>query len=369
MKTTSLPFQSSTGNAVAVGAAEAHGVADVHLAQRRRHLADGLEAALDEALARGRAGDAEGALAGAEDAVLAELAGLEVEGLAQGLVLELEAQGARVERLVDDLGDGGELRLVDVHEATGSGPASAASAASGRRAAMSIACEDLDEVLAGVADARAAAAAGAQHLAELERVDRELVVDALAVARVLVVARVVAAGVQREGRRLAGVPAAAPGAAADALFLVDDVEAVAGGAHARAGAAAVAAHAERGEQRVVEVRVDPVAHRGGVDLEVGGDAGAGGGALVVGLAAARSAPSAPSRREARRVRFDEGAPLVGGRLDEVAALDRREQAVGALGVVRRGADGGAEAARRRSTGQARLTIVVASRRPFQSSSS
>ena len=66
------------------------------------HLADGLEGALDEALARGRAGDAEGALAGAEHAVLAELPGVEVEGLAQRLVLELEAQGARVRRLVGE---------------------------------------------------------------------------------------------------------------------------------------------------------------------------------------------------------------------------------------------------------------------------
>ena len=176
--------------------------------------------------------------------------------------------------------------------------------------------EDLDEVLAGVADARAAAAAGAQHLAELQRVDGELVVDALAVAR-------------RSGRRAGCGPLACSvnvGAwqvsqqrrrvpLADALFLVDDVEAVAGGADARTGAAAVAAHAERGEQRVLEVRVDPVAHRLGVDLEVGGDAGAGGGALLRGLAAAvLRAAGARLGLEARRVGFHEGAPLVGGRL-------------------------------------------------------
>ena len=202
--------------------------------------------------------------------------------------------------------------------------------------------QDLDEVLAGVADARAAAAAGAEHLAELERVDGELVVDALAVAHVLVVARVVAAGVQRERRRLAGVPAAAPGPAADPLLLVDDVEAVAGGADAGAGAAAVAADRQLREQRVLEVRVDPVAHGGRVDLEVGGDALAGGRALVVGLAAERVGLDVAG--EARLVRLEQGAPLVGRRLVDVAAGDRREQAVGALDVVRRRADGGAEAA-------------------------
>ena len=61
---------------------------------------------------------------------------------------------------------------------------------------------------------------------------------------------------------------------------------MAGGAHGRAGAAAVAAHAEGGEQRIVEVGVDPVAHGLGVDLEVAGDAYPGRGALVVGLPAA-----------------------------------------------------------------------------------
>ena len=82
--------------------------------------------------------------------------------------------------------------------------------------------------------------------------------------------------------------------------------------------------------------------RGGVDLEVGGDALAGGRALVVGLAAERVGLDVAG--EARLVGLGQGAPLVGRRLVDVAAGDRREQAVGALDVVRRRADGGAEAA-------------------------
>ena len=129
MNTTFLPFQSSIGNAVAVRAAEADRVAHVDLAQGGRDLADGLEAALDVALARGRAGDAEGGLAGAEDGVLAELAGAEARTIAQGRIGELEAQGARVDRLVDDADDGREVWLVDVHGATCSGCRAATSIA------------------------------------------------------------------------------------------------------------------------------------------------------------------------------------------------------------------------------------------------
>ena len=82
------------------------------------------------------------------------------------------------------------------------------------------------------------------------------------------------------------------------------------------------------EQRVLEVRVDPVADALRVDLEVGGDAPAGGRALVVGLAAEGVGRGVAG--EARLVGLDEGAPLVGRRLVYVAAGDRREQAVGAL---------------------------------------
>ncbi len=203
--------------------------------------------------------------------------------------------------------------------------------------------QDLDEVLAGVADARAAAAAGAEHLAELERVDRELVVDALAVANVLVVARVVAAGVQRERRRLAGVPAAPPGPAADPLLLVDDVEAVAGGADARTGAAAVAARSasceSSGSSKCVSIQSRTLSAS---ISRLAATRCACGRALVVGLAAERVGLDVAG--EARLVRLDQGAPLVGRRLVHVAAGDRREQAVGALDVVRRRADGGAEAA-------------------------
>ena len=62
---------------------------------------------------------------------------LKSKPLAHGLVLELQAQRARVDGLVDHLGDGGEERLVDVHDAASSG---SAAASPGRRAAMSIAC-------------------------------------------------------------------------------------------------------------------------------------------------------------------------------------------------------------------------------------
>ena len=88
---------------------------------------------------------------------------------------------------------------------------------------------------------------------------------------------------------------------------------------------------------------DPVADALRVDLEVGGDAAARGGALVVGLAYERGRGRLVHRGEARRMRGDQGAPLVGRRLRQVAALDRREQAVGALDVVRRRPDGRAEA--------------------------
>ena len=107
--------------------------------------------------------------------------------------------------------------------------------------------------------------------------------------------------------------------------------------------------ASRGSSKCVSIQSRTLP---GVDLQVGGDAGAGGGALVGGLpAAGLGAARALLGREVRRVSLDEGASLVGGRLDEVAAVDRREQAVGALDVVRRRADGGAEAATRRSRGR------------------
>ena len=305
----------------------------------RGHLADGLEAALDVALAGRRAGDAEGALAGAEDAVLAELAGLEVEALAHGLVLELQAQGARVGGLVDQLGDGGEERLVDVHDAASSGSRGVARAAGGDVDRL----QDLDEVLAGVADARAAAAAGAEHLAELERVDGELVVDALAVAHVLVVARVVAGGVQRE----ASAPGRCPSCAAGCRGRRPPARRrcrssgrwgrrwcrrrsrCSGSPAARAAGPRSACRSSRGREAASISRLAATRSR----------------AAARSSSASRPSVSAStSRGEARLVGLDQGAPLVGRRLVDVAAVDRREQAVGALDVVRRRADGGAEAA-------------------------
>ena len=55
------------------------GVAAVAPSPGAGHLGHGLEAAPDETLARGRAGDSEGTLAGAEHAVLAKLTGVKVE--------------------------------------------------------------------------------------------------------------------------------------------------------------------------------------------------------------------------------------------------------------------------------------------------
>ena len=234
---------------------------------------------------------------------------LKSKSLAHGLVLELQAQRARVGGLVDHLGDGGRAGAGRCSRGRLLGLGGVARTAGGDVDRL----QDLDEVLAGVADARAAAAAGAEHLAELERVDGELVVDALAVAGVLVVARVVAAGVQREGRRLAGVPAAAPGAAADALLLVDDVEAVAGGADAGAGAAAVAA--DRQLRRAAGPRSACRSSRGREAASISRLAAtrcAGGRALVVGLAAERVGLDVAG--EARLVGLGEGAPLVGRRL-------------------------------------------------------
>ena len=159
-----------------------------------------------------------------------------------------------------------------------------------------VTAQDLGQVLAGGAGARAAAAAGAQHVAELERIDEELVLDALAVARVLVAAGVVARGVQREDAGLAGVPVAAAHAAAHALGLVDDVEAVAGGAHRGAHAAAVAARPEGRPEGIVEVVVEPVAQAAVVELQVAGDALAGRGPELLRPGAL---PAAASGRSAK----------------------------------------------------------------------
>ena len=323
------------------------------------------------------------ALPGAEDGVLAELPGTEANASAEGRILELEPQRTGVGRLVDDLGDGREVRLVDARRVvhgrrralrdqdrqithrrlrrrpTRPGSRQIAVAVSGGDVDRG---EDLDQVLAGVAGARAAAAAGAQHLAEAQGIDRELVVEALSEAHVLVLARVVARGVGGELARLAGVPAAASRAAPDAVELVDDVEAVARRADRGAGATAVAAHAEGGEQWVFEVRVDPVAHRLGVDLQVGGDAGARVGAKALGRARVAAA-----RRSVRGVLRRGRAPFRSWR----STMKPPSTGVSSPSAARVLSGSQPTALQKHdwsSIGQARLKIVVAARRPFQSSS-
>src|SRR5208283_4577892 len=77
---------------VAVRPAKSHRVSHAQAAQRLRHLAGGLEAALDVALARGRGCNAECALAFAEGGVLAKLSGgkLELPGHLWGFKFELQ---------------------------------------------------------------------------------------------------------------------------------------------------------------------------------------------------------------------------------------------------------------------------------------
>src|ERR1700687_2867244 len=107
--------------------------------------------------------------------------------------------------------------------------------------------------------AHAPAAAGAERLAELVVVVLELVHEAVAVALVLKISRVVAGGVAREFAEGAGVPVLAPGPLTLAP-LVDAVEAVAGGAEEGAGAAAGATGRHFLPEGVFEVAVEPCLH-------------------------------------------------------------------------------------------------------------
>ena len=89
--------------------------------------------------------------------------------------------------------------------------------------------------------ARAIAAAGAEDLAELFRIDRELVVESAAAAAAgCSAARIVSGSVQGEDRELACVPVPDAGAAGRAAR-VDDVEAVARGTGEGTDAASQAA--------------------------------------------------------------------------------------------------------------------------------
>ena len=288
---------------------------------------------------------------------------LKANDSATGRLLEDELEGARVGRLVGDLGDRGEVRNVQmgglrlggagdgsrswrrlVRRGWGGGDGAGRRRVADRQVVDRL--QDLDQVLAAGAGADAASTAGAQHVAELARVDQELVIDALAVARVLIAARIVAAGVQGELARLAGVPVASPGALADALGLVDDVEAVTRGADHGAGAAAVAARTESGPEVVVEVGVEPARRCAACRRSRLRSRAAGRGAGVLG----RIRGLGPRLLEVPLVLGGKGAALLADELDDVAVAGRREEHVRTAGRGGPVADGAAEAARRRTRG-------------------
>ena len=115
---------------------------------------------------------------------------------------------------------------------------------------------------------RAIAASGAQNVAELFRVDRELVQDTLALARVLRGTWIVAGSVHRERRELARIPAphtrvagCGPG--------VQDVEAMARGACESARAATHASERVFLPERILEMVGDERANLLGVKFLFG----------------------------------------------------------------------------------------------------
>ena len=113
--------------------------------------------------------------------------------------------------------------------------------------------------------AGAVAASGAEDLAELLRIDGELVQDALPLAAGLRPARIVAGGVRREHRELAGVPGSHAGVARGWPG-VHNVEAVAGWTRKRAGATAQASERMLGPERVFEMLRDKRANRLWIEL-------------------------------------------------------------------------------------------------------
>src|SRR6185369_7570018 len=102
------------GEGVPVGAPYSDAVPDFEPSKGFGHFSHSAEAALDMAGAgRGR-GDAEGRFAGAERRVLGKLPGAEGELLPYLLILEHQAEGPDIRGLVDDLLDGGQVRLIDI---------------------------------------------------------------------------------------------------------------------------------------------------------------------------------------------------------------------------------------------------------------
>src|SRR6266567_329580 len=186
------------------------------------------------------------------------------------------------------------------------------------------------DVDADRAGAYAPAAAGAERLAELVVVVLELVHDPVAVALVLEVARVVAGGVAREFAEAAGVPVLAAGPLLVAP-LVDDVEAVAGGAEEGAGAAAGATGRHFFPERALEVAVQPALYFFQVHRSPLGDGG-------------RERFKFSLFFEQLREPGQERLALRGGRLHlEPAPLQRGEEQVASPGLGGGEPDQGAEA--------------------------
>lgn len=209
------------------------------------------------------------------------------------------------------------------------------------------------------AGAAAAAAAGTEELAEAGGVDRELVEDPLPVPGVLDRHEVVPGSVEREAGRLAGVPVAAARPARHPSGLVDDVEAVTGGAGGGAGPAAVAAEGDPVPDGVVEMASEPGRHRSqGADrLDPPSEDGG---------AALRDVGLVGRVAEAARVGGDERLPF-GVTTSTAKPSSGDEEEVGAA----RPAGPFPVAPQKHEASplpQATETIVVASRRPNQSSS-
>ena len=99
---------------------------------------------------------------------------------------------------------------------------------------------------------RAVSAAGAEDLAELLRIDTELMIDALALPRGLIRTRVMAGSVEREHAELARIPVPGAHPTLD-IALVHNIETVAGGAGVCASAAPQAGQGLRRPERAIEI--------------------------------------------------------------------------------------------------------------------
>ena len=222
--------------------------------------------------------------------------------------------------------------------------------------------QDLRKVGARRAHARTTPAARAERLAEPLRIDRELVHHPLAEPRVLIAARVVPGRVQRELARLARVPVAPTHTAGRGLGLVNDVEAVAGRAHGSACSAAVAPQRERLPVRVVEVRREPRTDALGLDFKFFSTFAR---ASVPNLVAAAPSPASSKRLACA---FTSASPFA---VRTSARYVDLPSGMSKMSAPRRLSGPSPTAVQKQelsTPGHARLTTVVASRRPNQRSS-